>query len=83
MSLGIDCAPAVVDSYVAAGGPAQLLQLLHERRDAGLAFRIVRGQVHEHPDAAHPLGLLRAGRERPSRCRAAAKQDDEIAPSYA
>jgi hypothetical protein len=34
---------------------------------AGLSFRIVRGQVHKHTDAPHPLGLLRPRRERPSR----------------
>ena len=59
--------PAVVDPHVAAVGPAQLLQRLQERRDAGLAFRIVRGHVHEHADAPHALGLLRPRRERPRR----------------
>jgi hypothetical protein len=54
---------------------------LVERRKSVLAFRIVRSPVHEHADAPHPLALLRAGREGPCR-RAAAKQDDEIAPSY-
>ena len=29
------------------------------------AFRIVRGERHEHADAPHPLGLLRARGERP------------------
>ena len=46
-------------------GPAQLRQRLQECRDAGLKFRIVRGCGHEHADAPHPLGLLRARRERP------------------
>ena len=41
--VGIACGPAVVDPHVAAVGPAQLLQPLQERRDAGLRFRIVRG----------------------------------------
>ena len=36
--------PAVVDPHVAAVGPAQLLQPLQERREAGLRFRIVRGE---------------------------------------
>ena len=36
--------PAGVDPHVAAVGPAQLLQPLQERRDAGLIFRIVRGR---------------------------------------
>ncbi len=43
-ALGIARAPADVDPHVAAVGPAQLLQPLQERRDAGLPFRIVRGQ---------------------------------------
>ena len=43
------------------------------------AFRIVRGECHEHADAPHPLGLLRARRERPRR-RRAAEQRDELAP---
>ena len=42
--VGIARAPAIVDPHVAAVGPAQLLQHLQERRDAGLRFRIVRGQ---------------------------------------
>ena len=46
-----------------------------------LQFRIVRGQVQEHADAPHPLGLLRARRERP-RSRRAAEQRDELAPLY-
>ena len=62
-------------------GPAQLLQPLQERRDAGLRFRIVRGCGHEHADAPHPLGLLRARRERPRR-RRAAEQRDELAPPH-
>jgi hypothetical protein len=36
----------------------------------------------EEPDHQHCLLLLRARRKRPRRYRAAAKQDDEIAPSY-
>jgi hypothetical protein len=37
------------------------------------------GEVNEHADAAHPLGLLRPGRERPRSCRTA-EQSDELAP---
>jgi len=47
-----------------------LLQALCQRRDAGLSFRIIRGQVHEHADPPHPLALLRKAGERP--CRRAA-----------
>jgi len=53
-----------------------LLQALHERRDAGLPFRIVRGSTHEHADAPHPLKLLRTRRQRP-RNRSAADERDE------
>src|SRR5262249_53898696 len=64
-------APAVFDAHVAAIGPTQFLQPLQERSDTGKRFRIVRGPGQQHPDAPHPLALLRARRERPSRCRAA------------
>ena len=56
-------------------------QPLQERPDAGLKFRIVRGCGQEHADAPHPLGLLRARRERPRR-RRAAEQRDELAPPH-
>jgi hypothetical protein len=42
-----------------------LLQPLQERRTACLPDRVVRSRAHEHADAAHPLALLRARRERP------------------
>jgi hypothetical protein len=42
-----------------------LLQHLHECRDAGLSFRIVRGRSHEDAYAAQPFGLLRSRGERP------------------
>jgi len=37
-------------------------------------LRIVSGQIDEHADPPHELGLLRACRERP--CRRAAKRDN-------
>ena len=80
-SVGIARPPAIVDPHVAADGPAQFLQPLQERSDAGLRFRIVRDQVREHADATHPLGLLRARRERP-RSRRAAEERDELAPFH-
>ena len=61
---GIARCPAIVDPHVAPVGPAQLLQSLLESRNAALAFRIVRGQVHQHANTLHALGLLRARRER-------------------
>jgi hypothetical protein len=70
-ALGIACAPACVDPHVCTDGPPQLLQALHERHEAGLSFRIVCGERQEHPDATHPIRLLRSRRERPCRSRAA------------
>jgi len=58
-----------------------LLQALQKCGDAPLPFRIVRGQVHQHADAAHALALLRPRGERP-RDRRAAEQGDELAPSH-
>ena len=81
MSSALPRGPASVDPHVAADGPAQLLQPLQERREAGLTFRIVRGRGHEHADAPHPLGLLRARRERP-RAAAPPSSRDELAPPH-
>ena len=53
VAIDIVLAPASVDPNIAAVGPAQLLQDLPERCDAGLTYRIVRGRVHEHTDAPH------------------------------
>ena len=80
MSSALPAPQRIVDPHVAAVGPAQLLQPLQERRDAGLSFRIVRGRGHQHANAPHPLGLLRARRERPRRC--AAQQANELTPSH-
>jgi hypothetical protein len=74
-ALGIARSPSYVDPQVAAVGPAQLLQSLHERRKAGLSFRIVRCEWREHADAPHRFRLLRARRERP-RDRAAEYRDE-------
>src|SRR5215510_2680332 len=49
-----------------------------ESREARLTFRIIGGEIHEHADAPHRAGLLRARRERP-RSRRAAEQRDELA----
>jgi hypothetical protein len=69
----------MVDSHVAAVGPAQLLQALHECRNAGLPFHIVRGYIREHADAPHALALLRSCCNGPSD-RRAAEQRHELAP---
>jgi hypothetical protein len=43
-------------------------------------LRVVRGCGQEHADAPHPLGLLRARRERPRH--RATEERNELAPSY-
>jgi hypothetical protein len=61
--------------------PAQLAQALPKSANPSLSFWIALGICHQHADAPHSLGLLRARRERPDD-RSAAKHDDKIAPSY-
>jgi hypothetical protein len=72
--VGIASAPAIIDPQVAADDPSQLPQLLQERPDAELCFRVVRGEGQEHADAPHALGLLRPRRERPRHRRAAERR---------
>jgi hypothetical protein len=40
-------------------------QASNSSTDHGLTLRIVRSPVHQHPDAPHPLALLRTHCERP------------------
>jgi hypothetical protein len=78
-AVGVAPAPAEVDANIEALNPAQLRQRLCERQSVTLRYRIIRKKRPvEHPDAAHPLGLLRAQRKRP-RCRSGEKCD-ELAP---
>src|SRR5262245_5713550 len=72
--------PAGVDPHIATDAPAQLLQPLQERPNAGLKFHIVRSGGQDYADEPHPLGLLRARRQRPRRRRA--EQRDEVAPPH-
>jgi hypothetical protein len=74
-------APTKVHPHVAAIGPTQVRKRLRERRYAKLPLRIGFIVRHERADAAYPLWLLRARRERPRR--RAAEQCDELAPSKA
>src|SRR5262249_23108486 len=62
-------------------GPAAFLQPLRKGRDASQAFRIVRGEADQEANAAHPLALLRACRQRPCGSRAY-EQRDELAASH-
>jgi hypothetical protein len=58
--LRIAAAPTDIDLHVAAFRPAQLMQLLPEHFHPSLIFRVVFGSGHEHADAPHRLGMLRA-----------------------
>jgi hypothetical protein len=69
------------DPHVAAITPTQVRKRLRERREASLQHRIVFVERHEHADAPHALGLLRARHERPRR--RAAECSDEISPPKA
>src|SRR6516165_4846871 len=51
------------------------LQRLHESNNTSLPVRVIGTRVHQHANAPHGAGLLRARRERP-RCRAAEKRDE-------
>src|SRR5262249_45601870 len=73
--LGIAFAPAVVDPHIAAVRPAQGCKGLLKNCEARAAFR---SGLDEPPDVSHPLGLLRARRERP-RSSSAAEKRDEVA----
>src|SRR5262249_54122797 len=66
-----------VDPQIATVHPAQFTQLIDKRCELRLGFRI----THQHADPPHPLGLLRARRERPG-CRRAAEQRDELSPPH-
>src|SRR5437660_546816 len=79
-TIGIAVTPTVVYLQVAADDPAQLLQPLHKRCTASPHLGVVRARVREHADAPHPLALLRARDERPSRRRAAEQRDERASP---
>src|SRR5260370_11509694 len=65
---------------MAADRPAQPLQSLRKRCEAGLCFRVIRSEWHEHADAPHAVSLLRAGGEWVRRC--ATESSDEIAAPH-
>jgi hypothetical protein len=58
-----------------------LLQDLLERCDVGLAFRIVRGRVHQHANATYLVGLLATRNEWPRKS-STAENPDELSPSH-
>ena len=72
--VSIGAGPTAIDPDVLADGPTQLPETLEKCGEAGLCFRIVRGQAHEHADTPHPT-LMCARDERPRGHRAAKKRD--------
>src|SRR5262245_7144302 len=69
---------SIIDLNVMAGHPSDRLESLTQRLKIKLCIRIVLSYAQQHADASHPLGLLRARRER-QRGRRAAEQRDELA----
>ena len=78
---GIAVGPPAFELDVPAEGPSRLLETLRERLEAGLRFRIVWRETHQHADAAHTIARLPARLERPGNRRAAEKSD-ELASMY-
>src|SRR5262249_47496401 len=72
--------PAQRDTQIAPLLPAERAEPL----DQGGGVRMPHGVIwrsHQHAEAAHPVALLRARRERP-RSRSAADERDELAPLH-
>ena len=78
IAAGIGGGPARIDPHVAAVRPAQLLAVPAAKPRRGPAPSDRAARFNQHPNAPHPLALLRARRERPRR-RRAAEQRDELA----
>jgi hypothetical protein len=79
-AVGITRTAAMVDAQVAAIDPAELFQPLEEGSYPSSHVLIVRCGSDQHPDAPHPLALLRARRTRHRR--RAAKKADELPPPH-
>src|SRR5262249_15317954 len=78
--IGVTTTPTKVHPQVVAVGPTQVRKRSRERGEASLPLGIVFGGPHEHADAPHAVGLLRARRERPRR--SATERSDELPPSH-
>jgi hypothetical protein len=79
--LGGRGAPADVHQQILAVAPAQLLQTLLDRCNAGLPLRGIRSTVHKHAEPPHAIRLLRTHRERPSR-NSNTDEHDEFPPPH-
>ena len=69
--VGIARGPAIVDPHVAADRSSPIAAAPARTRRGGPALPDRPRQGQKHADAPHAIGLLRARRERPRRCRAA------------
>jgi hypothetical protein len=79
--VGVAACPAIIEPDIAALNPAEFVELLPQRRNTCSRFRIILVRHHQHADPTHPVRLLRARREPPTRHRAS-KNRDEFAPSH-
>src|SRR5215208_1106388 len=77
----ITAAPAKVDPDINSLPPAKLLQLVAQRRDASLRFRVVFLERHQHAHAPYPVDLLRTCAKRPC-CRSAANEHNKLPPLH-
>src|SRR5262245_9964012 len=78
-AIGIASTPARIELQIAAFAPAQFLQSSKKCRDLDASLRIAFGNLNEHADPAHPVGLLRPRRERP---RGYTVKRDEFPPPH-
>ena len=79
-ALNIARSPAIIDLNVPAVCPSKFLEPVLKHFNIGTPVHVAFGEYRQHTDAPHSLALLCARRERP-RCRRAAEQRDELAPS--
>src|SRR5262249_58814309 len=69
--IGTAGTPSIVDSQVAADGPAQFLQSLCENRVAGLVFPIIHRRGQQHSNTPHTPPPLRGAFPPPTETRRA------------
>src|SRR6516162_5423350 len=70
---------AVVDLDIASLGPSKRGERVHKLRDGAPVIRVAFETEREYADPPHPLGLLRARRQRPYRGRAAEQRYERAA----
>src|SRR5262249_8586238 len=70
----------LIELNIPALGPSQPCQFLPESPNVRLRFRVTFRIGQQDTNPPHLMGLLRAGRERPSQGRAADQRDELAAP---